>query len=199
MLEPPFFFPRDLRIPAPDDFAKNIVTGKGYDFQEHVDLWDAVRARILAVEQSPIGMEPQEVMFTESWVRNRLGQGTFRSVAIDAYARRCPLTGEKILPVLQASHIKPVTVGGQHRIDNGLLLRSDVHTLLDKGYLGVSPDYRLLVSRRLRQEFANGALYYQLAGQEVRLPELPQVRPVPEWLEWHIDRSSLHERPCHYL
>lgn len=43
--------------------------------------------------------------------------------------------GEKIPPVLQAAHIRPVTEGGRHRVDNGLLLRSDVHTLFDKGSL----------------------------------------------------------------
>jgi putative restriction endonuclease len=67
------------------------------------------------------------------------------------------------------------------------LLRSDVHTLFDKGYLGVSPDYRLLVSRRLRQEFANGEFYYQSAGQPIRLPARPEDRPARAFLEWHAD------------
>jgi putative restriction endonuclease len=126
-------------------------------------------------------------MFTERWVRNRLGQGTFRSLVTDAYARRCSFTGEKILPVLQAAHIRPVTEGGKHRVDNGLLLRSDVHTLFDRGYLGVTHDYRLLVSRRLRQEYSNGEFYYQLAGEPIRLPERPEDRPASDFLEWHAD------------
>jgi HNH endonuclease len=37
-----------------------------------------------------------------------------------------------------------------------LLLRSDVHTLFDHGYLGVDPRYWLHVSPRLREEFGNG-------------------------------------------
>ncbi|MBI4737648.1 MAG: HNH endonuclease, partial [candidate division NC10 bacterium] len=39
------------------------------------------------------------------------------------------VTGEKALPVLQAAHIRPVTKEGPHRVDNGLLLRSDSHAL----------------------------------------------------------------------
>jgi putative restriction endonuclease len=76
----------------------------------------------------------------------RLGQRSFQAVVLDAYHRRCAITGTHIPPVLQAAHIRPVTEGGEHRLDNGLLLRSDVHILFDRGYLGVDPRYRLLVS-----------------------------------------------------
>src|SRR5439155_20844510 len=47
----------------------------------------------------------------------RLGQGTFRILVTDRYQRRCAITQEKVLPVLEAAHIKPVNDGGQHRID----------------------------------------------------------------------------------
>ena len=57
-----------------------------------------------------------------------------------AYGRRCAVTGDKIVPVLQAAHIRPVTQDGENRIDIGLLLRSDVHTLFDRGYIGIHPD-----------------------------------------------------------
>jgi putative restriction endonuclease len=68
-----------------------------------------------------------------------------------------------------------------------MLLRSDVHTLFDRGYLSVRPDHRLLVSNRLRQEFENGEFYYQLAGEPIRLPARAEDRPAPEFLEWHAD------------
>ncbi len=38
---------------------------------------------------------------------------------------------------MQVAHIRPVTEGGDHRLENGLLLRSDVHSLFDDGYLSV--------------------------------------------------------------
>ena len=43
------------------------------------------------------------------------------------------------LPVLEAAHIRPYAHGGEHRVDNGLLLRSDLHTLFDRGYVTVTP------------------------------------------------------------
>jgi putative restriction endonuclease len=69
----------------------------------------------------------------------RLGQQAFQAVVLRAYSRRCAVTGDRIRPVLQAAHPRPLPAGGDHRLDNGLLLRSDVHTLYDRGYLGVDP------------------------------------------------------------
>jgi putative restriction endonuclease len=63
------------------------------------------------------------------------------------------VTKEKALPVLQAAHIQPVSQGGRHLVSNGLLLRSDIHTLFDRGYVTITPDYQFRASRRLRIEF----------------------------------------------
>jgi putative restriction endonuclease len=104
-----------------------------------------------------------------------------------AYGRRCAITGSKIQPVLQAAHIRPITVGGEHRLDNGLLLRSDAHTLFDLGYLGVDPGYRLHVSPRLREEFGNGEQFYERAGYPIALQTRRTDRLSSEFLEWHLD------------
>jgi putative restriction endonuclease len=77
--------------------------------------------------------------------------------------------------------------GGEHRLDNGLSLRSDVHTLYDRGYLGVDPKYRLLVSPRLRSEFGNGEQFYARVGEMITLPSRRADRPNREFLEWHLD------------
>lgn len=54
--------------------------------------------------------------------KHRLGQGAFRIVVTDAYRRRCAITGEKTLPVLEAAHIIPNAENGPHIVTNGLLL-----------------------------------------------------------------------------
>jgi len=119
--------------------------------------------------------------------RYRLGQRSFQAVVLGAYGRRCAITGGRIRPVLQAAHIRPLPAGGEHRIDNGLLLRSDVHTLYDRGYLGIDPRHRLLVSPRLHEEFDNGGQFYARAGEPIAVPERPGDRPNREFLEWHLD------------
>ena len=89
-------------------------------------------------------------------VRPRLGQGTFRVAVTDAYSRACAVTGEHSLPVLEAAHIRPYALTGPHDINNGLLLRADLHRLFDLGYLTVTPDHALHVSERLKADYDNG-------------------------------------------
>jgi putative restriction endonuclease len=105
----------------------------------------------------------------------------------DAYERRCVVTNERTLPVLEAAHIRPYAQSGPHEVSNGLLLRSDLHTLFDRGYLTVSPEKRLRVSGRIHEEFENGRDYYALDGQDIRLPIAPHLAPSRELLEWHAD------------
>ena len=41
------------------------------------------------------------------------------------------------------------------------------------------------VSRRLRDEYANGRVYYKLDGQLIRVPDDPAAQPNRELLAWH--------------
>jgi putative restriction endonuclease len=75
--------------------------------------------------------------------------------------------------------------------DPRLALRSDVHTLFDRGYLAVDQEHRLLVSPRLRADFNNGDQFYAKAGQLIDLPERCTDRPGREFLEWHLDEVFL--------
>jgi HNH endonuclease len=187
------FFPADATAEPPARFAPNIVQGKSYDL---ADQSAAPYFRMLL--QLLLGVVV-ELDFTQPWHRPgpvlgdprlapyRLGQRSFQAVVLDAYHRRCAISGTHIPPVLQAAHIRPVTNGGEHRLDNGLLLRSDVHTLFDRGYLAVDPRYRLLVSPRLREDFHNGDQLYARAGQVIDLPDHRRDRPNRDFLEWHLD------------
>jgi putative restriction endonuclease len=120
-------------------------------------------------------------------VRPRVGQGVFRLAVTDAYGRACAVTNEHSLPALEAAHIRPYGEGGEHDIRNGLLLRSDLHRLFDRGYVTVTPEHRLEVSRRLKDDFSNGKSYYPLQGQAIALPTQSTVWPDPELLRWHND------------
>lgn len=105
----------------------------------------------------------------------------------EAYERRCAVTNERALPVLEAAHILPVGEGGLHRVANGLLLRSDVHRLFDRGYVTVTPDLRFHVSSRLRSDFDNGEPYYPYDGETIHVPPADIDHPGRDFLEWHAD------------
>jgi putative restriction endonuclease len=118
-------------------------------------------------------------------VKPRLGQGAFRVLVTDVYSRRCAVTQERTLPALEAAHIRPYSDGGVHEAKNGLLLRRDIHSLFDAGYVTVTPDLHFEVSRRIREEFENGKHYYAMHGQRIEPPREAGQRPDPGALIWH--------------
>lgn len=189
VLTQPFFFEDADWIPVPADWSHNIVSGKGYDAMQGVgrQLWEAVLQR-LAVQGAA---DVPEVDATRdekwAWVRARLGQGSFRTLVTEAYQRRCAVTGERTIPVLEAAHIMPYAKQGPNSIDNGLLLRSDLHRLFDRGLVTIEPErLTLQVSERIRSEYSNGRVYYELAGKPlVVLPQRLEQRPKKEFLAYH--------------
>jgi putative restriction endonuclease len=195
LLAEPFFFEEAVWIPTPPDFSLNIVQGKGYDSNDESTgfaLWNAVtetlRSTVLQFDPGPATVATVEgPRYGEpTLVRPRLGQGIFRVLVTDIYDRRCAITGERTLPVLEAAHIKPYSSGGPHEPENGLLLRSDLHTLFDQGYMTVDADeLKVVISGRIREEFENGRDYYQLHGRSIRLPRETNNLPSREFLSFH--------------
>lgn len=146
-------------------------------------LWSQVqeRARATPAASSLLrGGKGSPVLITP-----RIGQGAFRIQLEREYQMRCAVTAERTRPALEAAHIKPFSIVGEHRLSNGLLLRSDIHKLFDQGYVTVTPDRRFRVSKAIRDEFENGRDYYALDGREIREPIAAEARPSEECLEWH--------------
>jgi putative restriction endonuclease len=197
ILTQPFFFPREQWIPIPPDFSLNIVQGKTYDLTSGygLGLWEQVSERLkfdlkpgLPSQPLPLAEKPQGRYGEPTVVLPRLGQGSFRVIVTDAYQRRCAITQEKTLPVLEAAHIRPYSEDGPHSVSNGLLLRSDIHRLFDSGYVTVTPDKHFEVSRRIKEEFDNGEEYQALHGNRIWVPASPRFQPSPEFLSWHNER-----------
>lgn len=184
ILTQPFFFPEHQWIPIPASWSPHIQQGRTYDTSERDGgrLWEAVMERELPQPGVPITVprygEP-------TLIRPRLGQGAFRISVTDVYQRRCAVTSERTLPILDAAHIQPYAEGGEHNITNGLLLRTDIHRLFDLGYVTVSNDGHFEVGRRLKEDFENGRHYYAMRGQKLSMPENLELRPRREVLEWH--------------
>ena len=190
VLTAPFFLTRERWIPVPREYEVNSPQGQRFDAALGVGrqlleaVQDAVRLEHVTRVSEGIG-EP--VRFGESVVRRRLGQGGFSLIVSDAYEKRCAVTGERTMPVLEAAHIIPVDQGGMHRPDNGLLLRSDIHKLFDRGYVTIQPNGAFRVSHKLREDWQNGRVYYDFDGRDIRLPTLSPLRPGREFLQWHND------------
>jgi putative restriction endonuclease len=183
ILTQPFFFPEQQWIPIPATWSPHIQQGRTYDALQGDgrQLWEAVMAREVQQPGAPI---PVPRYGEPMLIRPRLGQGTFRVSVTDIYQRRCAVTGERTLPILDAAHIRPYADGGEHNITNGLLLRTDIHRLFDLGYVTVSNDGHFEVGRRLKGDFENGRHYYAMHGQSISLPRDAAQRPTSDVLEW---------------
>lgn len=195
LLAAPVFFKPAEWVAPPSDWAQTgIQQGKTYSLNSgegnrvlreclerasnESHYWNVERDALVVREDAPRYGSPVPV-------RPRLGQGLFSLAVRDAYGRACAVTGEHSEPVLEAVHIVPYAKGGEHRVDNGLLLRSDLHRLYDAGYVTVTPDYVFRVGDSLRQDYRNGRSYYSLSGSRIALPDKPFLRPDRDRLEWH--------------
>lgn len=185
ILSTPFFFEREDWIPVPKSWSPSIVQGKTYDTEtaEGRELYEVVQGKM----SISFGVQEENERYgTPQIITPRLGQGGFRVIVTEAYHRRCAMTGEKTLPVLDASHIKPYTKDGPHKVSNGLLLRQDIHTLFDRGYITINEDNVIEVSRRIKEDYGNGKEYYVLHGKILpNMPDNIQERPSREFLLWH--------------
>lgn len=184
LIEQPFFLPRERWIPTPADWSKNIVQGKTYDLavEPGLSIWRQLQTSLNApvmVKEEPARYGSPTLTFP------RLGQGSFRILVTDAYERRCAVTSERTLPALEAAHIKPFSEDGPLDVNNGILLRRDLHALFDRGYLTITPQYTLEVSRRIKEEFENGREYYKYQGAPIRTPSNPLFVPSLDFVDWH--------------
>jgi putative restriction endonuclease len=187
ILTQPFFWPEALWMPPPADWRRNIVRGKTYstDTESGRRLYGAVLERL----QLPAAAESmlQETRYgSPTLIQPRLGQRGFRYAVTERYERRCAMTGERSLPALEAAHIKPYSNDGPHRVSNGLLLRADLHRLFDAGYITITPDLCIKVSKQLKEEFDNGRDYYAMDEKPlIVLPRDRRDKPSHEFVEWH--------------
>jgi putative restriction endonuclease len=173
-------------LAAPKDWHPNIVRGSGYDLSsgEGLRIWTELQALAAPLKPpSPIlavpgGSAPQ-------LIAARRGQGAFRLMVMDAYERRCAITGERTLPVLEAAHIRPFAEHQQHEVTNGILMRSDIHRLYDRGLVTVDADLTFRVSRSIERDYSNGKIYYALDGKPIISPEAEDKRPDRQSLAWH--------------
>ena len=200
ILTSPFFFNQNEWIPVPEDWKPNIVQGKTYDTGTLTGrrLYQQVQERL----NRSVSAGNASYLVCEDNVTNRygssriiyprIGQGTFKVLVTEAYHRRCAVTGEKTLPVLEAAHIKPYSQEGPHSINNGLLLRKDLHALFDRGYITIDENLHIEVSKRIKEDYGNGRDYYAYHGKKLAvIPDTVYERPDPKFLRWHNENVFL--------
>jgi len=193
LLEQPFFLDKSEWIPV-IDWKPNIVKGKTVklDSEQGKYYWSKLQlilSKRQLTHEPDLKTEEEKARYgKETLVRPRLGQGSFKILVTDAYNRACAITQERVLPVLEAAHIKPYSLSGPHEVRNGVLLRSDMHKLFDIGYLTITPKLHIEISRRIKDEFDNGEYYFTFHGKQINLPQRQFDQPSGEFLTWHNEK-----------
>jgi hypothetical protein len=154
--------------------------GQKFDHKNEAQYWALVseRKRREASHRLPDEeartepYSPQEGdwrQIVERQIKDRRGQQHFRDLLRKRYGECCLVTGCSTVAVLEAAHIKPYQGENDHHPENGLLLRSDIHTLFDLNLLGIEPErLQLELHPSLAKE------YGYLTGKVLRCaPEYP--------------------------
>jgi len=146
--------------------------------------------QIQAEQDGKAAFNPITVRDGREWVLasivRRRGQAAFRNSLIEAYSGTCPVTGSKVEPILEAAHIIPYLGPTTHHVQNGLLLRADIHTLFDLQLLAVDPVSLAIV---LSPDLASSE-YAGLAGRFLTLPANPFQHPSRDALRAHRIRCA---------
>jgi putative restriction endonuclease len=189
VLVEPVFLPPHLWFGLPSLWARSIQRGKLYSTNntEGLALWNKLND-VAKMSAAPVSNEMAEIQArygSPILITPRLGQGSFRVAVTEAYSRQCAVTEGKVLPALDAAHIRPYSEGGFHAKPNGILLRKDIHCVFDAGYATVDENYRFLVSKKVKEVFNNGEEYLRLHGKTLSLPKQKTDWPNPDFLRWH--------------
>ena len=101
-------------------------------------------------------------------IKTRRGQPAFRKALLDAFHGTCCVTGCKVEALLEAAHIISHSTETNYSVFNGLLLRTDIHTLFDLGLLRISEAGIVIVDSSLKN-----SEYFQYDGNRIMDSELP--------------------------
>jgi hypothetical protein len=125
-------------------------------------------------------------------IARRQGQPAFRTRLLAAYGGRCAVTGCDVPDALEAAHIRPYRGPASNTVTNGILLRADLRTLLDKQLIAIHPESRSL---ELSQSL-HGTVYSSLAGRRISDPHDPATAPAAGLLlkSWTEFRNAEQER-----
>ncbi|MFY9115339.1 MAG: HNH endonuclease [Dethiobacteria bacterium] len=122
----------------------------------------------------------------------RLHQRVFRARVLTAYQEQCAFCRLRHPQLLDAAHIIPdKEEGGEPIIPNGLSLCKIHHAAFDSNFIGVNPDYQIIVREDILQELDGPMLRHgiqQMHEQKIILPDNRPNWPDRERLEIRFNK-----------
>ena len=151
---------------------------------------ESAEARSVQEGQILTGQNIRERSYSLRMTKHRNHQAWFSSQIRSLYGYRCAFSNLPLSRLLVGAHIKPDKDGGPASLKNGICMSTLHHSAFDAYLIGVDPDLRIHVSRRVI-DVDDGPLLTGLQGLDgstMRVPKEPRPQPDPEFLEWRFDR-----------
>jgi putative restriction endonuclease len=197
-----------MRLQRPLIYFLGVVPGKYlavwpvYIVNDHPEAlsFDVAVDDVFAAEQLlRVGDEPliSDSMiarreYITSNVKVRVHQSTFRERVLKAYSEQCTLCRLKHVELLDAAHIIPdAEAGGEPLVENGLSLCKLHHAAFDRYFLGIRPDYTVVLRDDVMHETDGPMLRHGLQGmngQKLVLPRQTELWPDPDRLAERYNR-----------
>ncbi|WP_172976556.1 HNH endonuclease [Roseivivax sp. THAF40] len=126
----------------------------------------ADRALLCSAASAPVDIDRDEDDFLEfnpsmidqrekilRAIRTRRGQSKFRKRILNRFDGRCVVSGCMVQELLEAAHIMPYRGEEFNHTSNGLLLRTDLHTLFDLGMLRINPEsFEVFIDKNIQDQ-----------------------------------------------
>ena len=131
----------------------------------------------------------KEILETNNYRSAARDQG-FRRIVVRAYDHRCALCGVRIITpeqhtVVDAAHIIPWSRSRNDDIRNGMALCKLCHWAFDKGMMGLSNDYNVIISRQIAADPNVPGILLPLNGRAMIPPPDRDLWPAREYLSEH--------------
>ena len=116
----------------------------------------------------------------ETTITIREGQSKFRKDLMDYYGPRCMITNESLVDVLEAAHIRPYNGQNTNKLENGIILRADIHKLFDKQLIGINPnDLKIHINSKLKN-----TTYEKYQGKKLLLKSSSKISHIEMQFRW---------------
>ncbi|MDD2475118.1 MAG: HNH endonuclease [Dysgonamonadaceae bacterium] len=136
------------------------------------------------LENLPLGIDRERL------IKARVNQSFFRSTILSSYNQKCCITGLSISDLLVASHIVPWKVDVANRLNpqNGVCLNSIHDKAFDKGYITITPDFKIKLSDYFKDYSKENAIldfFYKYENLSMILPD--RFLPSRVFLDYHYN------------
>ncbi len=131
---------------------------------------------------------PKEGKEKERVTRVRVNQYFFRLTVLAAYNFRCCITGLSVPDLLVASHIVPWAQDKNNRLNprNGLCLNALHDKAFDKGFITISNDHKIILSKKIKSILQNDAamlFFKKFENNNILMPN--RFLPDSEFIDFH--------------